>query len=556
LKLLSEPSGSRHRLAWMVGAFALVSCALLGIVARAHASETIYWDNFEAPTTIGFANIDGTGGGLLNTEAVEIDSPEGLAYDPHNGRIYVANSENEQIDWVAIDGSGSGVLDTTGAKVEDPEGIAVDPATDTVYWANDENEGSIGYASANGGAGGLLNTTGVTSMEGPRKIALDTANGRVYWVCEDVVNYANLDNSGGGTINYAPGTGPDEWSAINVDPVAGRIYILGKSHAGVQGIYWVNTSGVGGGEVALSATPTETPDTYEEPFGLAFDPSNGRFLWANFHAGEDATHAFGTANLDAVGSSLIGLASVPVHGPQDPLIVKSPSGTGAPQVTGSGTALSCSQGTWSRDYPGSYVYGAPVSYSYQWSKDGQAIAGATGSSLTATASGSYTCTVTGTNPSGSASQTSTGYTIAPSAPTTTTTTTPTPAPTTTPTPASFSLASASKKKSKKTKVAAGKAAMLSLILKNVGGTTSSSSKVCVKLTKKAKKDLRARKCVAVGALAPGAAKRVKLRVKTKRGAKGKYKFSVVAGGASGSAILAQQITVTPKKHGKKKNGKK
>ena len=113
-----------------------------------------------------------------------------------------------------------------------------------------------------------------------------------------------------------------------------------------------------------------------------------------------------------------------------------------------------------------------------------------------------------------------------------------------------------KKKSKKAKVAAGKVATLSLILRNVGGTASSSSKVCAKLSKKAKKGLHGRKCVAVGALAPGAAKTVKLRVKTKRGAKGKYKFRVVARGASGSATLAEHITVRPKKKHHKRHWKK
>ncbi|MCW2982031.1 MAG: hypothetical protein JWO14_3758 [Solirubrobacterales bacterium] len=540
MKLLTESLGSRHRLTWMVGAIALVSCALLGVAARAHASETIYWDNYNAsPPTIGFANIDGNGGGILNTAAIEIDNPEGLAYDPTSGRIFIANSSKEQIDWVATDGSGSGVLDTTGAKVEDPEGIAVDPKTQTVYWANDETEGSIGYASANGGSGGLLNTAG-TVVDDPYKIALDTTSNRVYWVGNEKIYFANLDNTGGGTLSYGPAEGPHNWSAINVDPAAGRLYFLGASPKGVAGIYWFNTSGVGGGEVSISAVSGETPKTYDDPFGLAFDPSNGRFVWANYGTGEDATNAFGTATLGLVGSGSIAITSAPLHSPQDPVIVRSPTGMGAPQISASGTALSCSQGIWSQDYPGSYVYGAPVSYSYQWSKDGQAISGVNGSALTATSSGSYTCAVTGTNRSGSASQSSSAYSVAI-------------APPITPAPASFALSSGSKKK---VKVVAGKVASLPLTLKNAGGTTSSSSKVCVKLTKKAKAGLVAPKCVAVAALAPGASKKMTLKVKTKGGAKGTYKFSVVVSGASGSKTLAEQVTVTPKKHGKKKHGKK
>jgi DNA-binding beta-propeller fold protein YncE len=518
----------------MVGAIALVSCALLGLAAHAHASETIYWDNYRAePATIAFANIDGAGGGLLNTAGVEIESPEGLAYDPQNGRIYVANSDEDQIDWVAVDGSGSGVLDTTGALVEDPEGIAVDPTTQTVYWANSVTAGSIGYASAGGGAGGLLNTTGVTSVEDPYKIALDTVNGRIYWAGEDAIYYANLNNSGGGTLSYAPGTGPDGWHAINVDPAAGRLYFLGGSAAGIEGIYWFNTSGVGGGEVALSATPTVTPPSYDGPYGLSFDPTSGRFIWANYGTEEVAANAFGTANLSAVGSSSIAVATTPVNGPQDPLVLKSPSGTGAPTLTKQVTALSCSQGGWSQDYPGSYVWSAPLSYSYQWSLNGQAISGANGTSLTATSPGSYNCTVTGTNRQGSASQTSSDATVS---------------------AATLSATLQTKKPHAK----AGKAAVVKLLLANAGDLSSAPLKVCAApLTKAAKKGLKAPKCATVAALSNGGSAVATLSVKTQKAAKGAYKFTALVKGATVTPVtVSVKVTAAKKKHHHKKHGKK
>jgi hypothetical protein len=519
----------------MVAALALVSCALLGLAARAHASETIYWDNCsDEPATIGFANGDGTGGGLLNTKAIEIESPEGLAYDPHNGRIYVANSEEDQIDWVAIDGSGSGVLDTTGARVEEPEGIAVDPVTETVYWANTVKDGSIGYASANGGGGGLLNTNGVTSLEEPYKIALDTVNGRVYWGGDNVVNYANLDNSGGGTISYAPGAGPYDWHAINVDPAAGRLYFLGSTSTGAEGIYWVNTSGVGGGEVALSATPKEVPESYDEPYGMAFDPSNGRFLWANYGASADAALAFGTATLNTVGSSSIGVATTHVDAPQDAIVLKSPSGTAAPTVTKQVAALSCSQGSWSQDYPGSYVWSAPVSYSYQWSLNGQAISGATGTSLTATSPGSYTCTVTGTNRQGSASQTSAGATVS---------------------AASLTAALQTTKPHAK----AGKAAKVKVLLANGGDLSSAPVTVCAApLSKAAKKGLKAPKCASVGALSNGGSAVATLSVGTLKTAKGSYKLTLVVNGTTVAPVtVGVKVTAAKRKHkAAKKHAKK
>jgi DNA-binding beta-propeller fold protein YncE len=535
LKLLAEPLGSRHRLTWLVGAIALVSCVLLGVTARAHASETIYWDNYDAePVTIGFANIDGTGGGQLSTSAAEVGEPEGLAYDPVNGRIYIADYEKSRIDWVAVDGSGSGVLDTGSAVVKSPDGIAVDPTTQTVYWANDVLVGSIGYASANGGSGGVLNTTGATAVD-PYKVALDTVNGRVYWAGKDAIYYANLDNSGGGTLSYAPGQGPiaNGWTGVNVDPAAGRLYFIGESPAKVEGIYWFNTSGVGGGEVALSANPAVPAESLQGPFGLSFDPTNGRFLWGNFDAGKEGAKALGTATLNLAGSSLLPVTTNPVNGPQDAIVLKSPSGTAAPTLSQQVTALSCSQGSWSQDYPGSYVWSAPLSYSYQWSLNGQAISGATTTSLTATSPGSYACTVTGTNRQGSASQTSTGATVS---------------------AATLSATLQTKKPHAK----AGKAAVVKLLLANAGDLSSAPVKVCAApLTKAAKKGLKAPKCATVAALSNGGSAVATLSVKTQKAAKGAYKFTALVKGATVTPVtVSVKVTAAKKKHHHKKHGKK
>jgi hypothetical protein len=537
----------------MVGAIALVSCALLGVAARAHASATIYWNNYDSDG-VAFANIDGTGGSALNVAEAEIDSPEGMAFDPANGLIYIASSANDQIDWVSIHG-GSGILKTGTAPVDDPRGVAVDLANQTVYWGNLSGKDVIGYASAqNTGVGGALNAAGSNS-DIARRIALDPVVGRVYWMTETSpmeggISYANLDGSGGGFMSLASAEMTYNLTGISVDPAAQRLYVQGTQN-GVEGLFWLSLAALGGGAV------DRTNAAMEEPYGLAFDPSIGRFYWGNYDSELGVPAAIGTTTLTPGGGGGINITPSVAEGPQDPIVLKSPTAVSAPQVTASGTALSCSTGGWSQNYVGSFVYGAPESYGYQWSKDGQSIAGATGVSLNATASGSYTCAVTATNQFGSGVQSSFGYsvTIAPPIP---------PAPASfalssgsTPiprAPASFALSSGSKKK---IKVAAGKAASLPpLTLKNAGGTTSSSSKVCVKLTKKAKKGLVAPKCVAVVALAPGASKKVTLKVKTKGGAKGTYKFSVVVSGASGSKILAEQITVTPKKHHHKKHGKK
>jgi DNA-binding beta-propeller fold protein YncE len=532
LKLLLEPSGSRHRLAFLAGAIAFVSFALLSIVGRAEASETIYWDNYGAtPTTIGFANIDGTGGGVLNNASlqlpgteVEINSPEGLAYDPANGRIYIANSSDDNILWVNTDGSGAGVLDTGAAVVEDPEGVAVDPTTQTVYWANSEITGSIGYASAGGGAGGMLNTTGA-SIEDPYKIALDTVNGRVYWIGEKgQVSYANLNGTGGADVPVPPTETITGWTAINVDPATNRLYVLGSNEEGAEGIIWLSTVGLGGGVIAL-----EDEATHDDPYGLAFDPAKSRFYWANYGHGEEREAAFGTVTLAGGPATAITVATAPLHSPQDPVIVKSPSGAGAPQVTQNVAALSCSQGTWSQDYPGSFVYAAPLSYAYQWLSNGQAIAGATASSYTATAGGSYACQVTGKNLSGSASQTSSAVTVT-------------------------SAALTATLLSKKPHAKAGRPAVVTLRLANGGQIGSAPVSVCATLTKQAKKGLVAPKCAPVAALGNGGSATATLRVKTKKSAKGTYKFTTQVKGATVAPVTVS-VKVTAAKHKKKHHGK-
>jgi DNA-binding beta-propeller fold protein YncE len=455
---------------------------------------------------------------MLNTATTAIEEPEGMAFDPANGRIYTT-SDTEQIIWVAVDGSGSGVLDTGKAPVENPEGIVLDPATQTVYWANGVSAGSIGYASANGGNGGALNTTGA-AIQNPYRLALDTVNGRVYWVnTGNQVFYANLNGSGGGSLNLPEGERPKSWTGFSVDPGAGRLYILGVSPSGKEGVYWVNLSGVGGGVVDITGA------SFHDPYGLAFDPSTSRFYWGNFGNENVRTGALGTVTLTPGTGGGISIATAPLESPQDPLVLKSPTGTGAPQVTKNAAALSCSQGTWSPDYPGSFVYAAPVSYSYQWLLNGQAIAGATSSTYTATTGGSYACAVTGKNATGSATQTSPSVTVI-----------------------SASVAAASL--TKKPHAKAGKPAVVQLRLTNSGEVPSAPGSVCAKLTKAAKKGLIAPKCAPLGAIAAGGTAKVTLRVKTKKSAKGSYKVSVAVTGSTAVPLPVTIKVTAAKKHKK------
>lgn len=560
MKLLAVPTSEGHRLLRLAGAIALVSCGFLGVVNRAPASQTVYWENFDQhPVTIGFAPTGFVGGGYLSGEIVptgaEIRSPEGMAFDPDNDRIYVASSGSDEIIWVNIGDGTAGALRTGAAPVDRPEGVAVDSETQTVYWGNSNGSGSIGYAAADeSNVGGTLNRTGA-SAGAPQRIALDPVDGRVYWFSSEDsgkthLSYAYLNNTGGGDIPVPEEELPEEWTGINIDPATQRIYILAEEEFEVEPgefesesfVYWLSLSGVGGGEV------NTTYASFAEPFGMAFDPSSGRFYWGNY--GYNSGPPIGIATIDFRNreSGIYVGGTVPA-GPRDPIVLMSPYPVGSPNVSASGSTLNCATGEWSQNYVGSYVYGAPESFTYQWVKGALPIVGATAPTLDISAPGTYGCLVTATNQFGEGGEASNFYTVSPPAPPNAESS---PASAATP-PALLSLAPATKKKMK---VAVGQTATLALILTNAGGTASSSSKVCVKLTKKARTGLVAPKCVAVAALAPGASQKVTLKVKAKDGSSGTYKFSVVVRGTKGSKALVEEITVAPNKYGKKRHGKK
>jgi DNA-binding beta-propeller fold protein YncE len=489
--------------------------ALLLLAGRAQAAESLYWNNYSAePGSIAFANVDGGGGGALNSSGAVIDSPEGNAYDSVTNRIYVAASssgDKGQIIFINLDNSGAGVLSTPGVTVNNPEGLAVDPGTRTLYWINSaDSPQTIGWARLDGSAAGTLNTSGA-DVDGAYRLAIDPIAQRVYWGNTGgptEIAYASYNGGGGGVLSLDGASPPSDISGLAVVPSLGRIYWLDEDR-----VSFASLNGGSGGDLSL------TGGVFNSPYGLAIDPGTNRVYWANYAGGsEERTNALGYGNLSGGGGGIT-ISSAPVDGPQDPLLLKSPFGTGAPTLTRNAVLrneLTCSTGSWAQDLPGSFVYQAPRSLTYQWTLNGVAIPGATATTLAATAAGGYACTVTATNHLGSAAQTSV--------------------------PVALKASKVKLTTKKKAKADPGDLVTFKLKAINQGDVQSKAARICVKLPKAAKDDLRRPKCKKLGALTGGVRKTATIKVKVKGGAdEGTDKLTFQVKGTPGKAAKSKIV---------------
>jgi len=152
---------------------------------------------------------------------------------------------------------------------------------------------------------------------------------------------------------------------------------------------------------AAAATDTGDPLTFAVATSpadgtlTALDPSTGTVTYtpAGAYSGSDS---FTFSAMDAQGIAAVATVSITVA-PVPP-----PGDTGPPpQISGTpklGDTLSCSTGGWSGS--------APLTYGFQWSRDGAPISSATGATYSVVAADtghSLTCTVDAMNPGGSTS---------------------------------------------------------------------------------------------------------------------------------------------------------
>jgi hypothetical protein len=396
----------------------LIAAGLLVLAwtPAARGADRIYWGN-GGNNTISYANLDGSGGGgQLNISGSTPSGPRGVAIDVRAGRIYWANQGNATISYANLDGSGGGgQLNISGTTPNKPHGLAVDPTAGRIYWPNGDIN-TISYANLDGSGGDQLDITGATPDD-PYGAAIDPEGGRIYWAdrLSNTISYANLDGSGGGgelgggELDIS-GSNPEDIHGVAIDRPGGRIYWANFHPSdGSTMISFANLDGSGGGgELNL------TGSTPSGAVGLAIDHEANRLYFGNL--GNDT---ISYVNLDGTGGGgQLNLTGATSSDPRFLALLRAPSGAGVPQIAGgssAGSALTCSQGAWARDQLGAFLYRAPQSFAYQWSRDGAEIGGATDPSYTADVPGDYRCRVTATNTAGSTSQTSDPHTVSDSA---------------------------------------------------------------------------------------------------------------------------------------------
>jgi DNA-binding beta-propeller fold protein YncE len=385
------------RLTATLAALVAVTISAASLTDDGEAADRVYWTNLGTSSSISYANLDGSGeGGTLDSTGATPANAEGTAFAMAQNRVYWAGGG--RISYSDLSGGG-GDLNTGAAPIGNAKGVAVDPIAGLVYWADTSPPG-ISFARLDGGGGGALNTTGAT-VGSPIGLAVDPAAGRIYWSNAGAggkISYARLDGSGGGDINTGLAN-VDNPQGVALDPAAGRIY---WANVYGQKISYANLDGSGGGDLnTLGATVSN-------PVGVAVDPAAGRIYWGNV-IGQKISYA----NLDGSGGADLTTTGATLNFPSYPSVVKTPVGTGAPQITATTQGLSCSRGSWAADLVASFAYRSPASYAYRWSVGTTVIPGATSSTYTPVATlqfppvdAEYRCAVTATNPAGSATQTS------------------------------------------------------------------------------------------------------------------------------------------------------
>ena len=376
----------------------------------------------QAATLIFTSNNDGTirklDNGTFSTFATTTPGTSfgatGVAVDTLNESVFWTGQTTGDTSYVnrAPLGGGSTTTLWTYPATSHGTSITVDSMTRYVYWGFSEATGSSINQGTGSGAAGSMAATQTRSVTEPI-VALDAPSALLYWAVSQSGVSANFKVGSSNALASGPLTfansGTDKITSIALSPSADTVYWASC-------IQQANIVGSGcSGEVRSKSTTTAA-GAYSAVTGatgitglsaIAVD-SSGCIYYAT-NTGQITRHATNSSCAPATLGTDTGKITLSLW------LVEPPTAIVQPSVTGDATAnstLTCSDAGWAIDNAASRLARLPTEgRSYQWSRDGTAIAGATATTYVATAAGSYTCTQSASNAAGTSSTTSNPFIV-------------------------------------------------------------------------------------------------------------------------------------------------
>lgn len=187
-------------------------------------------------------------------------SPEAIAFDPHNGNLFVVNEGSNNVS--VIDGATNKVIGTV-AVGSAPDAMSFDPANDNVYVANYLSDNVSVFNASNYSS--LAERLSVRTAFTPVSLAFNGAEGQLDVLSSDSnqVLSANVSTGvviGSGTLNLSGWTGVGTGQLV-YDPTDHQVYGVQVSGAGVLDLNGSGTTTIptGVGDSAIGFDPVGTP---------------------------------------------------------------------------------------------------------------------------------------------------------------------------------------------------------------------------------------------------------------------------------------------------------
>jgi hypothetical protein len=334
----------------------------------------VYWSNDHAGVeSIGRANLDGSG---ANPDFIPLSAPAGrIALDA--GHIYWVNESAHAIGRANLNGTGKNEAFVPTTATGTITGIAVD--ANYVYWSHDLD--AIGRATVTGTG---VTPSFITSSNGVGGMTVDALGpGAEFCAAPSAVAFASRVAGSGASASQTVTITNGGAAALHVSAVA-----LGGADASQFALVTDDCAGATVASGGGSCTVT-----------VAFDPTTTGMQTASVHFTDDASSRPTDVSLAGNGTPAT-IAPPAGNGPPAATTRQLPKNTAPPAISGIAGAhhtLACSQGSWS---------GSPTGFSYQWSRDGTPIQGATADTYAVQSSDeglTLTCAVTASNSAGTGS---------------------------------------------------------------------------------------------------------------------------------------------------------